>query len=201
MRRTLSCLALFAAAFVLAGCSSTRMLSSEKAAEVGPVDLQGQKVMAWVIDPREEIRDRAETALAAELSKRGMEGIAAHTVVPAAVRADQAQAKAAVHASGALALVTTRLIATEEKQQYVPAVYDRDVDLYGAGWMVTHERGYYDSYGIFTIETRCFRVADEKLLWTGTSETVDPADLNALVKSLVKEAGKVMARQGLVKKK
>lgn len=201
MNRKLSSLALFAAALVVAGCSSTRFLSSEKAVDAGPVDLKGQKVVALVVDPREAVRTKAENALAAELAKRGMEGIAAHAIISAEDRNDKEKMKAAVHASGAKVLVATHLVGIEEKQQYVPGAYDRGVDFYGAGWGVTYAPGYYDSYGIFTVETRCYRVADEKLLWSGVSETVDPADVKALVRSLVKEAGKVMAKQGLVKKK
>ncbi len=201
MKRRMSCFALFAAALVLAGCSSTQFVSSEKAENIGPVDLTGKKVLALVIDPREEVRTKAETALAKELSKRGLEGIAAHTVISADVRNDKDQVLAAIHASGAEALVTVRLVGFQEQNQYVPAVYDRDIDFYGVGWGVTYASGYFDAYDIFTVETLCYRVADEKLFWTGLSETVNPNDLTDMVHSLVKEAGKVMTKQGLVKKK
>ena len=201
MKQKWSCLALFAVALVVAGCSSTKFVSSEKAENVGPVDLTGKKVIALVIDPREEIRTKAENALAKELSKRGLAGIAAHTLIAPEVRNDKDQALAAIHASGAEALVTVRLVGIQEEDQYVPAVYDHDIDFYGVGWGVTYAPGYFDSFSIFTVETLCYRVADEKLLWTGLSETVDPDDLNDMVHSLVKEAGKVMTKQGLTKKK
>ncbi len=202
MNRRLSCLALFALLLAAAGCSSTRFLSSQKAEDIaGPVDLTGKKVIALVIDPREEIRTKVESALAKELSKRGMDGVAAHAVISDDIRADKNKVKAAIRASGAQALVTARLVGTKEEQQVMPGVYDRGVDFYGTGWGVTYAPGYYDSYDIFTVETRCYRVADEKLLWSGISETVDPDDIKALVNSLVKEAGKVMAKQGLVKRK
>lgn len=201
MKLRLPSLAWFAAALVATGCSSTRFVSSETAADAGPSLQAGQKVVALVVDPRVEVRNKAETALAAELTRRGLEGIPAHAVVSADDRDDKEKMKAAIHASGAEILVATHLVGIEEKQQVVPGVHDRDVDFYGTGWSINYAPGYFDSYGIFTVETRCYRVADEKLLWAGISETVDPADGKDLVRSLAKEAGKVMRKQGLVAKK
>ncbi len=202
-RKNLS-LVLLVAILSAAGCSSTRFTSTTKAEDVEPIDLKGKKVLAMVIDPRDELRVQAETALAAELSKRGMEGIAANELIPTGDLGNKKKVKQAVQASGADGLVTLRLVGTEAKTQYVPPVHDR-YDSFSSyhhyGWGVVHAPGYFDTYGIYIVETRCYRVSNEKLLWSGVSETIDPDSVKTLVRSLVKEAGKVMKKQGLTAKK
>lgn len=54
-----------------------------------PTNWDGQKVAAFVLSARDSIRLGAEESLARELTSRGAQGIAGHTIVPKEVTEDQ----------------------------------------------------------------------------------------------------------------
>ena len=187
---------------VIAGCSSTKFTSTEKAVGAGPFDLAGKKVAALVMHSDEATRTEGENALAAELTKRGMIGVAAHSFLPVTSDLKSADVKTAIKASGAEGLVILRLIRVDQTTRYVPSFsdsyYDSMMTYYDVSWTLAYEPGYYQTLNTYVVETACYQVADEKRVWVGTSETFSPGKVTSLVRELVKEAGKIMRKQGLL---
>jgi len=200
--RLLGCLTLVA----ITGCSSTKIISSEVAEGAGPIDLKGKIVVALVIHADDQIRTTAEDSLAKALTKRGMKGVAAHTFLPTSATADKEKAKVAIKESGAEGLIVVRVLNVEETTRYRPAgvttyaddYYSSMSSYYAHGWSTVNQPGYMESIESYVIETLCYRVSDEKRLWEGTSKSINPASVQSIAKELVKEAGKVMKKQGLV---
>jgi hypothetical protein len=190
---------------ITTGCSSTKIISSKKAEDVGPIDLTGKKVAALVVHADEATRIEAEDALAAELTKRGMVGVAAHTFIPSSDVTDKAKAKAAIKASGAVGVIITRLVGVEDTTKYVPtfneAYYGSMSSYYDHSWANPYNPGTVQTFTTYSIETLAYRVSDEKLIWSGTSETFSPNSVKSMLREIVKEAGKVMKKQGLIVKK
>ena len=194
------------AAVAVTGCSSTSILSSEKAEGEGPINLQGKQVVALVVHDDAEIRATAEDALAKSLTKRGMIGIAAHTFLSSELITDKAKAKEAIKGSGAEGLVVVRVLDVEETTRYRSTAttpyqddyYGSMMSYYAHGWSTVNSPGYLETIESYLIETVCYRVSDEKRLWAGTSKSINPASVKSLAKELVKEAGKVMKQQGLI---
>jgi hypothetical protein len=188
----------------IAGCTSTNFISSKKADDVGTLDLAGKKAIALVIHSDEANRIKAENALAKELTKRGMNGIAANTVIATADNGNKEKVKKAIKDSGAEGLVVVRVVGIEDTSRYVPgfndAYYGSMMSYYDQGYATAYSPGYMQTYTTFTIETLCYRVSDEKLVWSGTSETFSPNSIKSFAKELVSEAGKVMKKQGLIAK-
>lgn len=195
------CVVLFAV-----GCSSTKFTQTDKAEGVGPVDFSGKKVVSLVIHSDEPARIAAEDAIAAELTKRGMAGVAAHTLISAEILRDVEKAKAALVESGAEGVVVNRLVRVDETIRYEDTLgthhYSSLMPYYNYGWSTVYTPGYLEAraYETFVIETLCYRVSDGQKLWSGVSESFAPNSIKTLSKSLVKEAGKVMRKQGLVAK-
>ena len=74
----------------LAACGgATRFSSTWVDPAAGPTDWPGQKVVAFVLSARDSIRLGAEESLARELTSRGAQGVAGHTLVPKDVTEDQ----------------------------------------------------------------------------------------------------------------
>ncbi len=197
--RLLTCLTLIS----MTGCSSTKVISSEKADDVGSLDMKGKTVATLVIHPDERTRISAENAIAEELVKRGVNGVSSHTFLPTSELADHDKAKELIKGSGSDALVVVRVLDTEESARYRPATYEEDyygsmMSYYAHGWSTVNTPGYMETIQTYTIETLCYRVADEKLVWKGISKSVNPASTETLAKELVKESAKVMKKQGLI---
>ncbi len=76
--------------FGLAACGgATRFASTWVDPAARPTNWDGQKVAAFVLSARDSIRLGAEESLARELTSRGAQGIAGHTIVPKEVTEDQ----------------------------------------------------------------------------------------------------------------
>lgn len=192
------CLAMLAAS----GCSSTKFVSTHKTEGIGPIDLTGKKVAALVIHADEKARIEAEDALANEISKRGMTGVPAYTFLPSSDVGNKTKAKAAIKESGAEGLIICRLVGVEDTTRYEPsfneAYYGSMMSYHDYSWAHPYNPGIAKTYTTYSIETLCYRVSDEKLIWSGTSETFSPNSVKSLSRELVKEAGKVMKKQGLI---
>jgi hypothetical protein len=83
----------------------------------------GAKVLAMVVSPDESLRRGAEPALAAELRKRGLEGVPAYTVVPTEAVREEARARRLVEASGAAGVVAMQVVGQEKEGSGSAPVY------------------------------------------------------------------------------
>jgi hypothetical protein len=51
-----------------------------------------------------------------------------------------------------------------------------------------------------SVETLVYDVAEDKLLWGGVSETIDPTRVDSAIREIVDKAADEMKKQGLVTK-
>jgi hypothetical protein len=198
MNRSKAILALLP--LLLAACS-TQMTSSEKAAGVTPVDPTGLKVAAVVMMSDQQVRQNAEDALAREISKRGYAtGIPMYRIMPDAKPDNEAAARAALQQAGVDGLVVMR-----------PEPVQKDTVLMKPDPMYEGYFGGYYTYGwntpymedtrtqtTVTVETRVYSLKQNKLLWKGRSQSVDPKNLNSLVSSLTNAVGAELTSKGVL---
>jgi len=189
-----------------AACATTVFTYTWKAPDAKPFKMSGGKVVALVLAKDLTTRRSAEDALASALTARGLTGIAAYTLVPDVQ--DEAKAKAALAASGAVGVVAMRPLA---KEQSVVATWTPPPVYYGTASYGTFWGGYW-GYGwndpwsaagtridtIVTIETLIYSLTDNALVWAGQSETTNPGRVDAFVREVVAAAVKEMKIQGLL---
>jgi hypothetical protein len=167
----------------------------------------GKKVVGLIVSNDLNLRMSAEEALARQLTANGVQGIAAYRTIPGEEIKDKDRAKAWFERTGVDAVVMMRLVnLTKEKRptviawqsdplyssmwSYYPYVWGATIDLSGGGTDVT-----------VTVETVIFDVAKGKLLWAGTSATVNPDTAQTLVASLVDGMVDQMRKDGFIAKK
>ena len=199
-----------AGALAISACGSTTFNTTWVEPNAQPITVQpGDKVLAMVISENQATRRGAETALAAELSKNGAEGIPAFQAIPDEAIQDQAKAKPYIEKSGAQYAVIMRATGKDKEVSSTPNM------AYGPGW-----GGYGGFYGgfygygwgapyayggstirtdtIVHIETLVYDLKSDKMVWAGQSSTVNPSKAESLIRELVDEAGKEMRKQGLL---
>jgi hypothetical protein len=198
MNRSKAILALLP--LLLAACS-TQMMSSEKGAGVTPVDPTGLKVAAVVMMSDQQVRQQAEDALASEISKRGnATGIAMYRVMPDARPDNEAAARAALQQAGVDGVVVMK-----------PEPIEKDTVLMKPDPMWEGYYGGYYSYGwnspymdntrtqtTVTVDTRVYSLKQNKLLWRGRSQSVDPKNLTSLMSSLTNAIGAELTSKGVL---
>jgi hypothetical protein len=193
-----------ALALLLAACTTTSFKSSWKAPDAAPLEFQGKKVAALVIHKNESVRRAAEDALVAEINARGAAGVAAYTLIPAEEGRDTERARARLHQAGVEGAVVMRAVGKQQQATYVPgtwvgpAHYRSFSGYYGPGWGGVYDPGYLRTDTYVSIETLIYSVTKDKLIWAGTSETINPAQVDAFVRELAGAVADELRKQGLV---
>jgi hypothetical protein len=200
-----------AGALALGACGSTSFNTTWKAPEAQPIQVQpGDKVLAMVVSPNEGTRRGAETALARELSKDGVEGIPASGVIPEEALQDRDKARPYIDKTGAKYAVVMRATGQDKEisgstgGMYGPGwggyggFYG---GFYGYGWGAAYSPGYLRTDTIVHVETLVYDLTSDMMIWAGQSSTTNPSKAESMIRELVDEAGKEMRKQGLLPKK
>ena len=215
MSRTVMAALVAAGALAVSACGSTTFNTTWKEPDAQPIQVEaGDKVLAMVISQNEATRRGAEAALAAELSKDGVVGITANSVIPDDAVQDQNKAKPYIEKSGAKYAVVMRATGRDKEVSSTPTM--GGYGMYGPGW--GGHGGFYGgfygygwggAYGgstiqtdtIVHVETLVYDLGSDKMIWAGQSSTVNPSKAESMIKELVDEAGKEMRKQGLLASK
>ena len=176
---------------ILAGCASTKFVSTWKNPEAAPLSkAKGQTVVACVVTDEKYIRQGAEDALADELTKRGHKGVASYTLLPPGVK-DEVLAKAAFDKIGAKAVVVMRPMgASQEVSVATTTAYTSPYyggfwgGYWGYGWGYPYSATTVQTDTVIIVETLVYSLEQNKLIWSGTSKTTSPSNVASFVKEL-----------------
>ena len=203
--RTLGLIGLWAAAAAtLASCgTSTRFTDMWKDPEVTTLNFQKVAVVAVTAD--QSMRRVAEDELVATMKAKKKDAVASYTLIDPAMAKDVEATKARIKESGCDGAVTMRVVGVDEKTTYVPGSYVTTTaypppyysfgGYYGYAMPTVYEPGYNMTSRYVMVETNIYRLSDDKLVWSGRSETVDPSSAGDIVRSIAKEGALVLNRQ------
>jgi hypothetical protein len=202
-------------AMLLAGCATTSFTSVWKAPDAQPLQFKaGDKVVAMVVADSTGLRRSGEANLADELDKRGLKGIPAYTLISDSEVKDEAKAKAAIEASGAVGVILMRPMGKEQKVSSTPSMY-YGASYYGAPHYGGMWGGGYYGYGwgggiydpgtirtdtYVSIETVIYDLRQNKLVWAGQTKTMNPSDVEGFVTELATAVSKELRESGMVAK-
>ena len=148
----------------------------------------------------------AEEALAREITARGAQGVAAYRVIPQEEIRNKDNAKRWFEQTGAAGVVIMRVVDLS-KEKIPTAVVWTGASYYGSLWdYYPYAWGSAIAIGpgrtetTVVVETLIFDIAGNRLLWAGTSESVNPKDAQATVKAIVESAAERMKKDGLIRK-
>jgi hypothetical protein len=189
--------------------SGSSFLESWKDPDAQPLNLKGEKVVAVVMLQDPKARRRAEDALAKEITKLGAKGVAMYKIAPSGVtpKEGETQTRAAVEAAGAKGVVVMRPV--DVNHRAVQTATPSSNDVYGGYWGGYYGIGWGDPWVtdftpdmhtdlVVTVETFVFSLPQNKMVWTGTSETINPKNAEKFVRTLATDIAGEMKRLGLV---
>jgi hypothetical protein len=202
-------------ALALAACASAAPKAPKhvfettfKDPDAQPMNLKGTKVVAAVMVQDPPARRRAEDTLAAEITALGGVGIPMYTLslTNAPDKEGESKTRAAVEAAGAKGLVVMRPVDVRHKATQTDVIASND--MYGGYWGGYYGVGWADPWVdkapdmqtdiVITVETFVFSLPQNKLVWTGTSETTNPKNAQKLVHQLATDGVKELQRLGLL---
>jgi hypothetical protein len=192
-----------AALLGLMACATTTFTSTWKEPGATGINPVGKTIAAVFVSKDLSQRRAGEDALAADLTKRGAQGIPGYSVIPDTVQGNGEQARAALKAAGAEGVVIMRVVGKDQQINYtpsttMPAYYGGFGPAWGYGWGAAYQPGYVTTDTIVSVETLVYSLKSDKLLWASTSRTTNPSNLDALVSEVADATAAEMAKQGLL---
>jgi hypothetical protein len=200
---------LTATLLLIAGCANNTVFTSTwKAPDVQAVSPVGKTVVALFLTRDEGKRRAAEDVLAADITKRGANGVAGYTILPTppdGSHLDSDAARAKLKAAGANAVVMMRVVGRDQRVTYspgyvAPSYYGGFGPYWGYGWGTVYQPGYLQTDTDVSVETLVYALTQDKLIWASTSRTTNPNDLSSLVSDVADATAKEMANQGFLTK-
>lgn len=198
--RTIQHGALVAIAFAAAGCASTSMSSTWIDPSAEPLALEGKNAVAMVITENPGQRRAAETALADEISKRGLPTQPSYALLPGDMVRDTTRSRQALREANVEVVVVMRVVDEQQRTTYTPgtAYYGSTWGYWGYGWGAAYSPGYVTTDKILSVETLIFSVSQNKLVWAGQSETTNPSRIDSFMRELVQVVGNEVRKSGLI---
>jgi hypothetical protein len=95
-------------------------------------------------------------------------------------------------------LVVMRLASVDKSTSYVPGTtYGGWYGGWSGGWYGTS--GYYQEDKTFYVETELYSLTSGKLLWAGTTSSLNPTNLDRTLDDIIATVRDTMVKQGLIK--
>jgi hypothetical protein len=198
-------------AMILAGCATTNLTGVwlEPSFQGPPL----KSVMIIGVAKDRNVRKRFEDSFARQFRSNGIRAASGHDLIPSEsiltsenLKKHKAIIKQAAEANKMQALLVTRLIGVEHVDEYIPPTYiaqpphyyGRFDDYYTRTWNDVYTQGSYLTRKYVRLETRIYDTASEKLIWSASSETIDPSSVDSLFSDLIEVVIKRLKKDGLV---
>ena len=192
--------AAFLALFV--GCSpSTRIVQSWRDPETSVEDGAYDKVLVICLLKDETTRRIGEDRMVAFLNGHG---VASYTIFGDQLeRINEEGMTERIRTGGIDAVMIMRLVDKNREQTYVPGTtypsyYRSPYGYYGHSYGYYSTPGYVQTTTYYTVETTIYSTHSNKLVWSGTTSTVDPTNMGSTVDDIMQVLWDRMKRDGLI---
>jgi len=194
VKRCVAALLLLAAAMVLGGCSTTKIVVSWQDSTTPAHALKKPLIIAIV--PNQLVRMKLEDEFISSLRQSGVTAVASYSVFPGMQSITPAAVKEKLPSLGCDAILVTHLVDVKQEAVHVPARTDvyttggvyggpahyRSFDSYYArsyGVVTTPAYSYVEKY--YQLETNIYSVAEGKLVWTAATRTEDTSSIDKAI--------------------
>ena len=204
MRKIVIFFILFLLPLTLASCTSTKLTSVWR-----DNTYPGYIDTLMIVAVTENTRNRLifEREFVEEFNKTGIDAIASIDVIPPEETANEDAILSEAQNREISMIMVTHLIGVDEKSVYHPpktrtvsrgGYYGGFHSYYPRVYEYVHEPGYYTKHESVNLETNLYETKTEKLIWSVTSETLDPESVNTIIESLSKEIIKNLRKNKLL---
>jgi len=189
------------------GYAKTKLITSWKNPQVKGGDFKHVLVIGMSANPGR--RSDFEDALAASLSKPGVEVIAGNSILlrPDTSPLNLDYVREQIKSFKVDAVIVSRLVSIKDSVTYIPPdygfpfpYYNSFYGYYGAISPIVYSPGYLIEEKTVRIETNVYAITppDGQLLWTGTSDTFNPKDAQKVIKGVVKLVTEQLTKDGVI---
>ena len=202
--------ALAAVVALLAGCASTSLTSSWQSPDYrgGPL----KNIAVFVMAQDDAVRRFAEDQVVRKMPAQ-TRATASHTLFDKPEQ-DKEKVRAALIKAGYDGVLVSRLVAVDKSQTYIPPhtqfvqtgpygvvnpYFANFGGYYGHGYAVVQTTpGYTLENTTVVVETVLYKLPDDKPIWTGTTQTIDPRSRPEMIEAITQLVEAEMQKRGLI---
>jgi hypothetical protein len=187
------------------GCRTTTLQTTWR--DPSAQALEFRKVAAVVLNSSPAERRAQEDTLAANIKRATV--VPSYLSVSDELLKDVPKAKQLIVAGGFDGALILKLVDTRSETTYVPPSASTWNDGWASGYSAYSYADSHPSYdvtpGYTTTDTfvraeiSLYSVPEGKLLWSGASETLNPADARGFAQDVLKAAGRELKKQGVIR--
>jgi len=186
---------------ILSGCSTATPIVSEwrnPAYASGPF----KRIMIGGPSGETSVRRNFEDEFVVQLQAAGIDGLASYRYIPENEEIDENKLKQAAQKARADAVLFVRSVKMEQKTNYGSTFPYLSFGIFGsnvgASWSgLPGASGAYRN-NEYTSETTLYDVAKNELVWTQTTKTTEPENVQTAIKSYVEAVMKALDAQNLL---
>lgn len=187
-----------AACVVLTACSTPQLTSVWRSPDFsGPVPKQ---ILVIGISKSDSHRRIFEDSFARSLRDAGIAAATSYALLPESGPLSRADIRDAVTRTGSDAILVTRLLRVDQRISVSPGYmgpgYGGFYGWYGAAWASMPPQ--VDQYDVLVIESTLWDFKQEKVIWSGTSETIAEQDVGGLTTKLARVLIERMRKDGVL---
>jgi hypothetical protein len=186
----------FALCILAAGCSSTSTINSWRAPGATLTAEQYKKVLVVVLAKSEQARKIAEDKVASNYKAIN---VSYPIFTLKQLGEDTLKSKNMIKEQGYDAMIVMRLITVKAKSTYVAGGHNQAYQKNGIYYFGDYLNS--SSYATdmqYIVATNVWSLKDEKLLWSGVTESTDPKKLDKVVNEVAKEVVVKMKEDGFI---
>ena len=141
-----------------------------------------------------------EDALVGALTRRGVDAVASHTLIPRESDVRRDKIVEAVKASGADGMIATRLIGVETRTTQVPgqATGQEGTDVFRYYSLLESQTIVRADYRVARLDSTVFDARTEKMVWWGRSSAFPTEDITTLSRELSESLAKALKSAALL---
>ncbi len=150
------------------------------------------------------VKDEASRRIVEDnlLKRLGAKGVASYTIISSEMlkSAKEDELEQQLSKGGFTHILMVRLADIEKETSYVPGTttgyYGGYGRYYGYGAGMYSSPGYYQEDKNYFVETAVYSIAPNKLLWTGTTKSVNPSKMDKVINEIADVVGDKMKTDG-----
>jgi len=189
---------------VMAGSyTSTKITSSWREPEKEIAVDQINKVLVVALFQNETSRHKAEDEMAGYLKGKG---VVSYNYLDANFNERNEDAlRDKIRSDGFDGAVTMRLVDIDKEKIYTPGYgapypfsYRNFSGYYYRSWSFLSTPGYYTTTKTYTIETNVYSIKEDRIIWSGLTETTNVDGVKAMTEEVVKVVYRKMVKEGFI---
>ena len=189
-------LAGLALAAVVASCATTEMTNTWTDPAAKGAALSKVAVVCLTKDPG--LRRQGEDSAAAQLRQKGAQAVASYQLTGDADLKDREAVKAKLKAAGIDGVLVMRMTGVSEQVTAVDGPYGTFDGYYDYAGGAVFAPGYLETDTIVHVVSNLYDLNKDKLIWSGTSKTFDPASASQFMTDVSKAVAKSLQKDRLI---